>query len=144
MICSAGRKLLYGQRTKNAPFFCYCLSLIPKNSRSKPANIFGLFTTTTFITRSFQHLKRNIPNTISSTAITNSITFSEKNEMHIIAPKNAAAAKHSPAFERLCRRGLLRRNIPFTSFCRFRLHRTPRHRLCCIIFIFLKICYIFL
>ena len=97
------------------PRFRHCLSLIPKNSRSKPANIFGLFTTTTFITRSFQHLKRNIPRTISSTAITNSITFSEKNEIHIIAPRNAAAARHSPAFERLCRLGFLRRNIPFTS-----------------------------
>ena len=126
------------------PRFRHCLSLIPKNSRSKPANIFGLFTTTTFITRSFQHLKRKIPNTISSTAITNSITFSEKNEMHIIAPRNADAAKHSPAFERLCRRGLLRRNIPFTSLCCFRLHHTPQRCLCCIIFIFLKICYIFL
>ena len=94
----------------------HCLSLIPNTSLSSPANIFGLFTTTTFITRSSQHLNRNIPSTISKIAITNSITFSEKNEMHITAPKNAAAARHTPL---LCPfLGPLRRNIPFTPLSR--------------------------
>lgn len=91
------------------------LSLMPKNNLKRPANIFGLLTTTTFIARSFQHRKRKIPKMISKAAMTNSITFREKNEMHITAPRNAARASQTPALEQFCRLGFLRRNILFTS-----------------------------
>lgn len=48
--------------------------------------------------------------------MTNSITFSENSEMHIIAPKNAAAARNTPPRQPLF--GPLRRNIPFTPLSR--------------------------
>ena len=51
---------------------------------------------------------------ISKAAMTNSMTFREKNEMHITAPKNAASASQTPALEQFCRLGFLRRNILFT------------------------------
>ena len=63
---------------------------------SIPANSFGLFSTTIFICSSFHSFSRNIPIMISRNATTKSSTFSEKNEMHITAPRNAATASTMP------------------------------------------------
>ena len=71
--------------------------MIPNIALSRPVNTFGLFTTTIFITvllSKYGHsLSRKTPITTSRTAITNSITRSEKNDRHITAPRNAATAR---------------------------------------------------
>ena len=73
---------------------------MPNISRSRPANIRGLLRTTIFIMYPFRYsFSRNIPRTISSTATVTSSTFTEKNEMHITAPRNAASASRTPVVQ---------------------------------------------
>lgn len=73
---------------------------IPNISRSRPANIRGLLRTTIFIMYPFRYnFSRNIPRTISSTATVMSSTLTEKNEMHITAPRKAANASRTPVVQ---------------------------------------------
>ena len=73
---------------------------IPNISRSRPANIRGLLRTTIFIMYPFRYnFSRNIPRTMSSTATVMSSTLTEKNEMHITAPRKAANASRTPVVQ---------------------------------------------
>ena len=74
--------------------------------------------------RSFQSLSRKTPRTISSTARTNSSSLTEKNDMHISAPKNANAASAAPARQPLRLFGLLLL-IPYTSALRAPARAAP-------------------
>lgn len=83
--------------------------LIPNIILSNPVNIFGLFTTTTFITLTsslnvyrpdeetgrYHSLKRNTPSAISATATKRSMHFAEKITRQISPVKNATIAKIS-------------------------------------------------
>ena len=88
---------------------------MPKIILSSPVNIFGLLTTTTFITLTSHSLKRNIPSAISAAAMKSRINFAEKTTRQISAEKNATAARIKITFPEQFRLRLFGRRICFTS-----------------------------
>ena len=88
---------------------------MPKIILSSPVNIFGLLTTTTFITLTSHSLKRNIPSAISAAAMKSRINFAEKTTRQISAEKNATAARIKITFPEHFRLRLFGRRICFTS-----------------------------
>lgn len=87
MTCSAGGIASGRARSR------YCLSLIPKNSLSNPANIFGLFTTTTFISALLSTPQQKYPKNYQQR---------RDNEQHNLQREERNA--HNRAQKRRCRK----------------------------------------